>query len=121
MVKVISEALIDYPEFYHTSPSHYTEANVIQKSIEGLTSIKIDCESFEPLKKMSKVFLRTLFRWMFNQEFKGIFESNFKLVDIKTISSYQNQSISSLRAYVKEYSDYLQTDLFSTLVVYPVS
>ena len=89
IVKVVNEALQDYPEFYHASPSHYTESNIIYNSIEGHTTIKIDCESFTPLKKLSKLFLRTLFRWMFNQEFKGVFESNFKLSEQKSISSYQ--------------------------------
>lgn len=120
-VASIYKKLDSYPEFYYIAPSHYNDDNILRQVFEGIRVKCIDCELFPELPNYSKILLRTLFRWYFNNECKNIFESFFKLESkLRFISSYQTQGIASLRSFVSEYSLYLKNDFFHILSLFDI-
>lgn len=113
-VKKLRNIIENLPQFRFISPSHYNESNNLRIAIEGVVKTERDFEDFKELRSISKVLLKILFKWMFNHEFKNIYEANFKIEYILDINSYKIQSVASLRAYVNEYSTYLKDDFMRT-------
>lgn len=118
-----AQELIDklnlYPKFEFGGTTLYHANPILKQALEGTQVVTTECESFENLKGLSKILLRTLFRWMMNEEYSKIFTDNFRIDEVKYISTYQTHSIGSLISYISEYSIYLKYDFFTALTHYP--
>lgn len=117
----------DYPNFNLKNPRHYLDLDALKKLFEAEdgdhnSKIETDCEKFQELKGPSKIILRTVFRWMFNDHFMCQISKNFKL-EGQNMGLHQTMTMtmSSLYELIQEYSLYQKNDFFKFLSEFKVS